>query len=274
MKSRGWTSGARSKWRWVAPRGPVHYTSFVARDVISVEGLELDCVVGLYAKERNRLQPLRLDVELECDTERAAVSEKISETIDYEALVSQVAFLLQSCRFQLLETAAHVLARYLLASPAPGEKRCQVDAARLRLSKPGALYGRAIPTVQIQRSAPWARLATEAKSFGTVDIVHETREAGIYRLNLAPGRDIPLHMHRRLQESEMVLGDGLLCQGEPARRGSVRRWPHGVPHTYSNPTDRHQTILCVDSPPFLEEDEIVVEGTPAPIQPEPGWLRG
>jgi dihydroneopterin aldolase len=246
----------------------------VARDVISVEGLELDCVVGLYARERTRLQPLHLDVELECDTERAAVSEKLRESVDYEALVSQIVFLLQSCRFQLLETAAHVLARYLLASPAPGEKRCQVDTVRLRLSKPGGLYGRAIPAVKIERSAPWARLVTETKSFGIVDIVHETREAGIYRLNIAPGREIPLHVHRRLQESEMVLGDGLLCQGEPARRGSVRRWPHGAPHTYSNPTECHQTILCVDSPRFSEDDEIVVEGTPAPVQPEPGWLRG
>ena len=45
---------------------------------------------------------------------------------------------------------------------------------------------------------------------GTVDVIHETREAGIYRLNVAPGRSIPLHVHRRMQESEMVITAGLL----------------------------------------------------------------
>ena len=246
----------------------------MSRDVIEIVGLEFDCVVGVYPRERDRLQPLRLDVKLCCDTERAAVSEKLSESIDYDSVVSQIVFLLQSCRFQLLETAAHVLARYLLAPPALGERRAQVEVVRMRLSKPGALYGRAVPTLSVEREASWVELRTEEKPFGKVDIIHETREAGIYRLNVLPGREIPLHVHRVLQESEMVLSDGLLCQGEPARRGSVRRWPLGAAHTYCNPTTRPQTVLCVDSPPFVEEDEVQVEGQPAPVPTEPGWLRG
>jgi dihydroneopterin aldolase len=246
----------------------------VARDVISVDGLELDCVVGLYPKERNRLQPLRMDIELDCDTERAAESGKLSLSIDYEAIVSQLVFLLQSCRFKLLETAAHVLARHLLAPPGPGERRAQVEGVRLRLSKPGALYGRAVPTLKIARTAEWVKLRTDPRPFGSVDIIDESADAGIYRLNVAPGQEIPLHIHQRMQESEMVLSDGLLCQGRPARRGSVRRWPLRAPHTYSNPTEHYQTVLCVNTPPFADDDEICVEGEPAHVHPEPGWLGG
>ena len=39
-------------------------------------------------------------------------------------------------------------------------------------------------------------------------------------------------------------------------------------------TDRYQTILCVDAPPFLEHDEVQVEGEPVSIEPEQAWLSG
>jgi hypothetical protein len=40
---------------------------------------------------------------------------------------------------------------------------------------------------------------------------------------------------------------------------------------YTNPTDRHQAILCVDSPRFIPEDEIEVAGEPAEVPAEPPW---
>ena len=32
------------------------------------------------------------------------------------------------------------------------------------------------------------------------------------------------------------------------------------PHRYDNPTERWQTVLCVDSPRFLPDDEVEVHG--------------
>lgn len=232
----------------------------------------VDCVVGVYPHERNVSQPLRVDVDMHLDTEAAAVKESFTSTVDYAATAAQLAFLLRSCRFRLLETAAHVLSRYLLAPPAPDERRAQIDAVAVRLTKPGALHGLAVPSLEIQRSAAWCAIDKETKPFGTVDVIHETKGAGIYRLNVAPGKGIPLHMHHRMRESEMVLGDGLLCQGKPCPAGTVHRWPRGAAHTYSNPTERHQTILCVDSPRFIEEDEMEVDGKPADVPAEAPWV--
>jgi dihydroneopterin aldolase len=243
----------------------------MARDTIAIRGLRLDAVVGVYPNERDTPQPLALDLEIALDTEQAAVRERLSRTVDYHALCQQIVFLLQSCKFRLIETAAHTLARYLLAPPAAGERRAQIESLRLRLSKPEALDGVAVPSVEIERPMGWVTLIAEEKPFGTVDVVHETQDAGIYRLNVAPGREIPLHVHRRMQESEMVLGDGLLCQGAPCPPGTVHRWPLDTPHTYANPTDQWQTILCVDSPPFMEDDEIVVTGGPVGVEPELVW---
>jgi hypothetical protein len=101
-----------------------------------------------------------------------------------------------------------------------------------------------------------------------VDVIYETRHAGIYRLNVAPHASIPMHVHHTMKESELVLTDGLLCQRKLAPAGTVHRWPMRAAHCYDNPTDRYQTILCVDSPRFLESDEIPVTGEPASVEPE------
>ncbi len=225
-------------------------------DWIRIRGLRVDCVVGLYPHERDVAQPLELEVHLCLDAEPAARQEKLSLSIDYAALTSQLAFLLRSCRFWMLETAAHALCCYLLAPPAPGEQRAAITRARVVLHKPTALGGRALPSLEMERDAGFAAIGTEHKPFGTVDIIHETRDAGIYRLNIAPGREIPLHHHRVMDESELVLTRGLLCQGKPVAQGTVQRWPHGQAHSYKNPTRRYQSILCIDSPPFIEADEI------------------
>jgi dihydroneopterin aldolase len=243
-----------------------------APDVIAIRHLAVDCVVGVYPHERDTPQPLVLDVELSLDTEAAARAERLSRTIDYDFTARQIAFLLQNCRFRLLETAAHALAKYLLAPPPQGIKRAPASSLRLRLTKPEALGGEAVPSLEIVRDADWATFSgREDTAFGTVDVIHETQDAGIYRLNVAPGRGIPLHVHRVMNEAEMVLGTGLRCQGRPVARGTVHRWPHDAPHFYENPTDKVQTILCVDSPRFIPDDEIPVDAEPAEVQPEPPW---
>lgn len=247
------------------------WDSLGGMDVLRIEELMVDCVVGVYPHERNAPQPLRVDVEMRLQTETSAVKESLRATIDYAAAASQLAFLLRSCRFHLLETAGHVLARYLLAPAAPDERRAQVDSVVVRLTKPGALQGLAVPSLEIERAAAWCDVEVESKSFGTVDVIYETKGAGIYRLNVAPGKSIPLHMHQRMRESEMVLGEDLWCQGQPCAAGTVHRWPKGAAHTYMNPSDRHQTILCVDLPRFIPEDEIEVAGEPTDVPAEAPW---
>lgn len=239
--------------------------------MITLENLTVDCVVGVYPHERNAPQPLGVDVALMLDTRDAALRERLSASVHYGDVAAQITFLLQSCRFELLETAAHVLTTHLLAAPAAGERRAQIEEVELTLRKPGALGGHAIPSLRVRRRAADVELRREDKAFGHVDVVHETREAGIYRLNIAPGRGIPLHVHRTMREAEMVLSEGLTCQGKPIDVGAVHHWPLEAAHRYDNPTDRYQTILCVDSPPFVESDEIPVEGVPASVRTERVW---
>lgn len=241
-------------------------------DRIRIEGLEVRCVVGLYPKERNVTQRLIVDAELALDLSAAGKRERLSATIDYAHMSHQLAFLLERSRFRMLETAAHALAAYLLLPPARDERRAQIESVRIRLIKPEALRNRATPSVTLEREKGFVTYGREEKPFGTVDVVMETQDAGIYRLNIAPGKSIPLHVHQVMDESELVLTNGLFCQGEPAPAGTVRRWPKDAAHLYENPTDKWQSILCVDCPPFIAEDERPVEGAPATVPAEPKWL--
>jgi len=243
-----------------------------ATDTIAIEGLRIDCVVGVYPHERDRPQPLEVDVRMRLDTRRAGESERLAQSVHYGAVANQIAFLLHSCKFYLLETAAHVLTRYLLAPPAPGERRGRIEEVFLRLKKPYALAGHGVPSLEVTRHAREVSLGQERKRWGTVDIVDETRHCGVYRLNIAPGWGIPLHVHRRMREAELVLGDGVLCQNRPVAPGTIFRWPLDTPHRWDNPTDEWQSILCVDSPPFDPADEIEVEGEPAPVRPQAPFI--
>jgi dihydroneopterin aldolase len=217
-------------------------------DKLSIVGLSTECVVGVYPRERGRPQPLRVDLDLYVDTEAAAKSGRLSRSVDYDATARLIEFLLQSCRFGLLETAAHAIATCLLAPPGPGERRAQIQAVRLKLIKPEALPKGALASLEIERDAAWAKLERVPVEFGTVDVLHESPEAGIYRLNLAPRRAVALEEHGRAHEAELVLTAGLCERGAPLPPGTRRSFQRGAPRELENPTRRWQSILCADSP--------------------------
>jgi len=240
-------------------------------DRIEIQRLHVECVIGIYPHERECLQPLIVDLTLELDLEGAGANEAIAQTVDYAALSHQVRFILEHGHFRMLETAAVALLRYLLAPPARGEARAQILAAEIRLEKPEALRGAALPAVQMQRSADWVALEREYKPFGEVDVIHETQDVGIYRLCLAPGKEIPMHVHHQMREAELALTSGLQCQGEAVTLGSYRVWGFDVAHEYRNETGDWQSILCIDSPPFIEEDERLVDRPADPVVARTYW---
>jgi len=225
-------------------------------DVISVRGMTVDCIVGVYFSERDRPQPLQVEYSLYLDTRAAAAGAGRTGTVDYARLTGELRFLLESCRFGMLETAAEALCRYILAPPTEDSPRAQVEAATIRLTKPQAMNGAAQPSVEIHRRASEMSYAVEHKSFGSVDVIHEGGAYGVYRLRVKPGGSIPTHVHKVMEEHELVLGSGLLLQGKPVKRGLAFRWPKDFAHRYDNPSATEQTVLCVDSPAFIPSDEV------------------
>lgn len=235
-------------------------------DTISLDGLAVDCIVGVYPSERQTPQPVHLDIALHLDTRRAGTASRLRDTVDYARLAGEIRFLLEASKYTLIESAAEALARYLLAPPRPSLRRAQVEAVRVSITKPRVSLLGARPTVTVEREpGDFEPMEVEVRPFGAVDVVYDAKDCGIYRLRIAPGAAIPTHVHRRMEESEMILTEGLLLQGQPATLGSARTWPLGFPHRYDNPGDEEQVILCVDRPAFIPSDEILVVDAPGPL---------
>lgn len=225
-------------------------------DVIEVNDLHVDCVVGVYPPERDRPQQVTVQLTLELDASPAAASDRLLDTFDYAALCDEASFILTHGRYRLLEAAGGALLAHLLCPPLPAQGRPAIERATVRMTKPHILDGRAIPSVQMTRSATPDGHRVEHKSFGQVQVLHETPRTGLYRLDVVPEANIPWHVHRRMSEAEMILTDSLLCRDAPVGRGHVQRWPLNEPHSYENRSSQTQAILCIDRPPFDPQDEI------------------
>jgi dihydroneopterin aldolase len=133
----------------------------------------------------------------------------------------------------------------------------------VRVTKPAALTGSAIPSLQVHRTVDEMKYATEEGPFGGVDILHEGAGYGLYRLRMKPHGAAPSRLQRQGEGDELVLGMGLLLQGRSAPRGMAFHWPRGFSRTYENPTSQEQSILCVDRPRRASEDEAVGVEPPA-----------
>lgn len=223
-------------------------------DTIELEGLILECVLGVLPDERDRDQPVRVDLKLGLDLSAAGRSASIYDTIDYDRTADQVAALLRFRRYRLLENAAHEVSAMLFGvHPA-------LQQLELRLAKPEALAGRAkAAAVLVRRRRSDFELRREPARFGEVDVLLETREAGLYLLHIDVGQQIPPHHHRVMRELEWVVRGTVRQDGELVPPSRPVQWPHGQVHAYVNEGEAVATLFCCDCPPFIPTDEVVLE---------------
>lgn len=96
---------------------------------VFVTGVKVQAEIGVYRHEIGRVQPLIVDVELDVPTD---ASDRLSATLNYEAILQAAQDVAASGHIALVETFAHRLAERCLADP-------RVTQARVRVEKPLAL---------------------------------------------------------------------------------------------------------------------------------------
>ena len=101
-------------------------------DIVFVQGLRADTVIGVYDWERRIRQTVVLDLEMATDNRRAAATDGIVDALDYAEVSKRVLAFVQGSEFQLIETMAEQVAALVLAE-------FNVPWLRLRLAKPGAV---------------------------------------------------------------------------------------------------------------------------------------
>ncbi len=220
-------------------------------DQLVIEGLEIDCIVGVLPHEREHTQLLRVDLAVTRGLALAGRSGRITDTVDYARIADEVAALLRFRRYRLLENAAEELAAMILGLHEGSES---VD---LRLTKPEAISGARGAGVKIERRPNDYPRRRETPDWGEVEVLLETREAGLYLLHIAAGHEIPAHHHAVMRELEWLVAGELLIEGETLVAMTPRQWDHGQVHAYRNASSLKATLFCCDCPPFIRDDEIV-----------------
>jgi len=119
-----------------APNGPA--------DRVFVRGLTAECIIGFIAWERRVRQTVVVDLELPVDCARAASTDEVADTVDYNKVAKRALAFIQASEFKLVETLAHRLAMMLL-------EEFSLEWVRLQVNKPAAVRNSRDVGVMIER---------------------------------------------------------------------------------------------------------------------------
>ena len=114
-------------------------------DIVFIEALEIECVIGIYDWERTITQKVVLDIEMAFDNRAPAASDDIALTLNYKDVSKRLIDYVGQSGFGLVETLAERCAEIILSE-------FNVSQVRLKLSKPGAVRGARAVGVIIERS--------------------------------------------------------------------------------------------------------------------------
>ncbi len=144
-------------------------------DYIHLTGLKIRCIIGIFKWERKQKQNILIDLKFPCDIRSAAQTDKIEDAIDYKRIAKNTILFVEKSSYQLIETLAEELSRYLM------EKFCLPEIF-LKVSKPGAIRGSQNVGVEIHRTS----------------FFNTSRHLAFFSLgsNLSP----KLHLERALEE--------------------------------------------------------------------------
>lgn len=116
-----------------------------SHDIVFINDLALETLIGVHPWERQMRQTLRLDLELGVDVPRAAAADTLDAALDYGAVAGAVVAFAAESRCNLIETLAEQIAELV-------HQRFGVSWLRLTLHKPGALREAREVGIRIERS--------------------------------------------------------------------------------------------------------------------------
>lgn len=123
-------------------------------DKVFIEGLRVNAVIGVFEWERQITQPLVIDLELHCDTSKAAASDAIDDAVNYKAVADEVNELVIRLKSQLIERLADEIARHIL------QHYLSVVSLQVTVRKPMAVPNTSAVGVSIERDRDHLRTGT------------------------------------------------------------------------------------------------------------------
>lgn len=102
-------------------------------DIIFIEGLKTQAIIGIYDWERENRQPLIFDIDMHVPIAKAASSDNIDDTVNYKQVSDEIILLVEESRFELIETLCEAICEHIL------EHHKAVQMINLKISKPMAV---------------------------------------------------------------------------------------------------------------------------------------
>ncbi len=113
-------------------------------DKIFLKELKAEAIIGIFDWERQVRQTVLVDLELSVDVRKAALSDRIEDTLNYKRVAKRVLEYIEQSSFQLVETLAERIAALVL-------QEFEVRWVKVCLNKPGAIRGSRSVGIMIER---------------------------------------------------------------------------------------------------------------------------
>lgn len=114
-------------------------------DIIFLNNLRVDAIIGIYDWEREIRQTIRIDLEMGTDIRHAAETDDIEHTINYKSVSKHISAFVADSRFGLIESLAESIATILLSD------EFGLPWVRVTVNKLGAVSGASEVGVIIER---------------------------------------------------------------------------------------------------------------------------
>lgn len=115
-------------------------------DIVFINDLKIETIIGIYEWEREVKQVVSLDIEMAHDISKAAQTDDIQHALNYKAVAKRLISFVEGSEFLLIESMAEQIAQII-------QNEFHVPWLRLSVSKPGALRGAKNVGVRIERGA-------------------------------------------------------------------------------------------------------------------------
>jgi dihydroneopterin aldolase len=113
-------------------------------DIVFINELRIETIIGIYDWERKVKQTISLDLEMGADIRQSAATDSIEDTLNYKAVAKRLIAFVEASEYQLVETLAEKIAGIVMSEFA-------VPWLKLTVHKPGAVRGSRDVGVIIER---------------------------------------------------------------------------------------------------------------------------
>ncbi len=113
-------------------------------DKIFIRALKTEAIIGIFDWERQVKQTVVIDIEMAANIHKAALTDAITDTLNYKGVAKRVLAFVEASKFHLVETLAEHVAMLILEEFA-------VEWVSIVLSKPGAVRNSRDVGVSLER---------------------------------------------------------------------------------------------------------------------------